>query len=172
MKSLQSLLILLSISAATVAQDSESLIHLLNPVSKEDPAKLSPAQMAKVKHLEQSKAYKRVQLVKVGNLTKIQEKGVLTFTVPGNGETFTYFAQKVDVQSELDFTWAGASADKLSTAIFICKKGKLSGTFSLIERPFQLIYPCGRSFQLYSTDEGISVLTEGRTDLNLNCEVE
>lgn len=159
--------VLLFISFAGVnqrvsAQEEKSVTTLITSASQEDKLKLSVGNTSKITKIEKSKKYKQVQLVKVGNLAKIQKKGVLTFTIPGSGESVTYFAKKVDAQSELDFTWVGVSADKLSTAIFICKNGKLSGTFSIN----------GRSFQLYSTDEGLSVLTEGRTDLNLNCEVE
>jgi hypothetical protein len=63
MKSLQSLVILLLIFTATVAQDSESLMHLLSPASEEDQGKLSPAQRAKIEHLKQNKFYKWVQLL-------------------------------------------------------------------------------------------------------------
>lgn len=150
------------VNQRVLAQEEKSVTDLIISASPEDKSKLSVGSMSKLTKIEQSKRYKQVQLVKVGNLAKIQKKGVLTFTVPGLGETFTYFAQKVVAQSELDFTWIGVSADKLSTAIFICKQGKLSGTFGIN----------GRGFQLSPTDGGLSVLIEDRNDLNLNCEVE
>jgi hypothetical protein len=162
MRFLQSLVILLLISTATVAQEEKSATTLIMSTSPEDRLKLSAANVSKLKKFEQSNRYKQVQLVKVGNLAKIQKKGVLTFTIPGSSESFTYFAQKVDAESELDFTWVGVSANKSSTAIFICKNGKLSGTFAIN----------GRGFQLYPTDAGLSVFFESRTDLPANCEVE
>ena len=190
MRFLQSLVVLLLISTATVAQDSESLINLLTPASEEDQAKLSTAHMAKVEHLRQNKAYKQVQLVKVGNLARIQKKGVLTFTLPGDKNSVTFFAKQVVRTSETDFTWVGASADKLSNAFFICKNGNLSGSFSVSkksfnfyssggfsvnEKTFQLPLSGGfsvdqRSFQLSSLDEVLSILVEGRTDLFTNCD--
>ena len=190
MKSLQSLLILLLISTVTVAQDSSSLIHLLIPASKEDQAKLSPAHMAKIEHLKQNRAYKQVQLVKVGNLARIQKKGVLTFTLPGDKDSVTFFAKQVVGRSETDFTWVGTSADRLSNAFFICKNGNLSGSFSVNKKSFNFYSSGGfsvnektfelpssggfsvdqRSFQLSSSDEALSVLVEDRTDLPVNCD--
>lgn len=150
------------VNQRVLAQEGKSLTDLIISASPEDKLKLPVGNVSKLTKIEQSKKYKQVQLVKVGNLAKIQKKGVLTFTIPGLSETFTYFAQKVVAQSELDFTWIGVSADKLSTAIFICKNGELSGTFGIN----------GRGFQLSPTDGGLSVLIEDRNDLNLNCEVE
>jgi hypothetical protein len=150
------------VNQRVLAQEEKSVTTLIISASEEDKSKLSVGNASKLKKFEQSNRYKQVQLVKVGNLAKIQKKGVLKFSIPGSNETFTYFAKTVDARSESDFTWVGYSADKLSTALFICKNGKLSGTFSFD----------GRSFRLYPTDAGLSVFFESRTDLDVNCEVE
>jgi hypothetical protein len=139
MRFLQLLVILLLISTATVAQEGKSVTTLLTPASEEDQAKLSIAYMAKVEHLKKVKAYKQVQLVKVGNLAKIQKEGVLTFTLPGDKDSVTFFASQVMETSETDFSWVGASADKLSNAFFICKNGNLSGSFSVSKSPSTFI---------------------------------
>ena len=165
-------MLFVSVNQPILAQKSESSINLLISASEEDQAKLATAYRAKVKHIEQAGRFKRVQLVKVGNLAKIQKKGVLTFTVPGSSDRITFIAREVKAMSESDFTWVGYSAHKLSTAIFICKNGELSGTFSINGGPFELFYPNGRGFQLYSLGEGLSVLLEGRTDLSISCDAK
>lgn len=145
-----------------LAQEGKSTITLLSPVSQEDQSKLSAQNSSTFERFKRSEVYKQVQLVKVGNLAKIQKKGILTFAVPGFEKSVTFFSKTVEARSEADFKWVGASADKLSTAIFISKNGNLSGAFNINER----------SFQLFSAGDELSMLLEDRTDLGLQCNVE
>lgn len=130
-----------------LAQESKSAVTLLAPVSQKDQSKLSAQNRSKFERFGQSAYYKQVQLVKVGNLAKIQKKGVLTFTIPGSEKGFTFYSKTVEARSESDFKWIGVSVDKLSTAIFISKNGNLSGPSTLMRNPFSFSrrktgYPC------------------------------
>lgn len=141
------------------AQDYRSTTTLLSPIPQEEQAKLSVYAATKFKQLEQDEQFKQVQLVKVGNLAKIQKKGVLTFKIPGTEKTSTFFSREVTAESENDFKWVGVSENNMETAIFMSEKGKVYGTFSSGKR----------HFQLFSIEEGISVLIEERTDLINSC---
>ncbi len=110
------------------------------------PAKLQE----KLGNIETNVLHKRVQYVRLGNLAKIQKNGVLTFSIPGAGKTATFNARRVEAESEQDFLWVGKSDDQRYQAIFICKKGRLSGSFETK----------GGYYQVYTTEEGISVLLE------------
>lgn len=142
-----------------LAQGEKSTTVLINPAPQEDWSKLSDSNASKLRGLQQSGTYKWLLLVRVGNLAKIQKEGILTFTIPGTGENATYKAKKVIAYSESDFTWYGVSAD--GEALFLCKKGRLTGNFNVR----------GRSFQLSSIEgeDELSVLTETPTDREIKC---
>lgn len=144
------------------AQSSKSTVNFLTPVSQEEQSKLSARNTSKLAQVKQPELHKQVQLVKVGNLAKIQKKGVLSFTVPGAQKSVTFYAGTVEAASEDDFKWIGTSADKLSTAIFISKQGKVYGSFNINNQ----------YFQLFSAEDGLSILIEDRNDLNLSCPSE
>jgi Metallo-peptidase family M12/Secretion system C-terminal sorting domain len=104
----------------------------------------------KLGNIERNALHKQVQYVRLGNLAKIQKNGVLTFSIPGANKTVTFNARRVEAESDQDFLWVGKSDDQLHQAIFICKKGKLSGS----------IETKGGYYQVYTTEEGIGILLE------------
>lgn len=141
------------------AQGEKSTTVLITPAPQEDWSKLSDSSASKLRRIQQSGTYKQLLLVRAGNLAKIQKEGILTFTIPGSGESATYKAKKVVAISEPDFTWYGESTN--GDALFICKNERLSGSFRVNRRSFEL-YP------IEGEDE-FSVLTESPTDRELEC---
>lgn len=153
---------LAGINLPVSAQEEKSTTILITPASQADKSELSESSASKFTRMQQSETYGLVMLVKVGNLAKIQKNGVLTFDMPGSGESATYKAKKVVAYSETDFTWSGASAD--GEALFLCKKGRLTGNFSVRGRSFQLSSIAGEA--------EFSILSENRADLEIRCDVE
>ncbi len=115
-----------------------------------DKGNFSAKLREKMTNVEKSPVHKRTMYVQVGNLAKIQKNGILTFSVPGGGSPFTFLARRVEAESERDFIWTGVSDEGLYQAFFICKQGKLSGSFTSKHG----------NYQLYATDEGVSMLME------------
>lgn len=151
---------LIGMNVPVSAQEKKSNTVLIAPASQADNTELSDISMAKLTRMQKSGTYGLVLLVRVGNLAKIQKNGVLTFNLPGSGESLTYKATKVIAYSESDFIWSGSSAH--GEASFICKNGRLSGTFRFD----------GKYFELYNIEGGLHVLTHLRTDLEVRCDVE
>jgi hypothetical protein len=146
----------------SLAQEPKSNVNFLSALSQDDELKLSAKNVSQAKQLDQMKIHKKIQLIKVGNLAKVQKKGVLSFTLPGDEERITFYAKSVNAESEATYKWIGHSTDKLSTAIFISKNDYVTGSFNVNNR----------YFQLYPAEDGISILIEERTDLNLKCDTE
>lgn len=151
---------LTAMSHSVSAQEEKSTTVLIAPASQADKSGLSDSSTSKLTRMQQSGTYGLLLLVKVGNLAKIQKNGVLTFTIPGSGESVTYKAKKVVAYSESDFTWYGSSDN--GDALFICKNGELSGTFRFNKK----------FFELYNIEGEFYVLSHIRTDLEIKCDTE
>lgn len=151
---------LAAMNLSVSAQEEKSTTVLIAPASQADKSGLSDSSTSKLTRMEQSGTYGLILLVKVGNLAKIQKNGVLTFNIPGSGESLTYKATKVIAYSESDFTWSGSSAN--GEASFICKNGVLSGAFRFNKK----------FFELYNIEGEFYVLSHIRTDLEINCDTE
>lgn len=142
-----------------IGQHAKSTTSLFSQASPDDLSKISQQRTGKIQQMERSGLYKQIIPVKIGDLAKIQKKGILTFNIPGSSEELTYYARQVDAESETDFKWMGASKDGVSTALFICEKGQLFGAFRF----------GNRHFQVFTLENGISVLQEDRNDLEAHC---
>ncbi|MCF0060619.1 M12 family metallo-peptidase [Dyadobacter chenwenxiniae] len=151
------LLLLVAISSV-VGQSTGSETDLFTVISK-DEVSLQATVSEKINKMNGSRLYQQIVPVKIGRIPRIQKNGVLTFSIPGSQEKFTFIAQKVNAESDLDFVWYGHSKDYLSTATFISEKGAISGAFNVGKR----------YFQVYTLDDGISILQEDRTDITVQC---
>ncbi|MCF0072201.1 M12 family metallo-peptidase [Dyadobacter sp. CY261] len=145
-----------------IGQQANSTTSLFSLASQDDLSKISQQRAGKIQQMERTGLYKQVLPVKIGDLAKIQKKGVLTFNIPGSSEELTYYARQVDVESETEFKWMGVSKDEVSTALFICEKGQLFGAFRFNNR----------HFQVFTLENGISVLQEDRNDLEAHCDAD
>lgn len=146
----------------SIAQISKSTTTLFTPLTQEGLQKAKPTNVTKFRSLQGTGLYKQITPVQIGNLAKIQKDGALSFSLPGSFEKQTFYAEKVDAESEMNFKWFGLSKDKSSSATFISVNGAVSGTFSIGKR----------HFQVFTIEDGFSILQEDRTDLQFNCSSE
>lgn len=129
----------LYLTGTSFSQISErSVKELFIPMEDTDLSKAAPARSDKYSQLKRSGIHKNIFPVKVGKLAKIQKNGVLKFNIPGSADAVTFIARKVDAQNDDDFYWYGTSADQRNTALFNSEKGRLSGSFNVGDRYFQL----------------------------------
>ncbi|OJV17183.1 MAG: hypothetical protein BGO21_07320 [Dyadobacter sp. 50-39] len=126
-------------TTVSIAQGKEQVQNeLFTLIADTDLAKVAPARSDKYSQLKRSRIYKNIFAVKVGKLAKIQRNGVLKFNIPGSAEEVTIVAKKVDAQNDDDFYWYGTSENQRNTALFNSEKGRLSGSFNVGDRYFQL----------------------------------
>ncbi|CCH56543.1 hypothetical protein BN8_05893 [Fibrisoma limi BUZ 3] len=136
------------------------LAQELFTLQQSDKSRFSANLQGKMEKIEKNPVHKRTMYVQVGNLAKIQQNGKLTFTIPNTGGPITFLARRVEAESERDFTWVGKSEDGLYQAIFVSKQGKLSGS---IESKYG-------NYQLYGTDESVSLLMEVDLSKSKECK--
>ncbi len=93
----------------------------------------------KAEKLEKLPHARKVHYVQMGNLAKMQQKGVLTFTVPDVVRKITAKAIRVEAQSEQNYKWFGTVAgEETGHVIISCENGKMTGSIAVDERSFEL----------------------------------
>jgi hypothetical protein len=83
---------------------------------------------------------KNVYLVRLGNINKFQENGLVQFKLP-SGDVISAEVEDIDYKSENDFVWSGTVRGKLQGSIVISssQEGQI-GTINTDEKLFE-IYP-------------------------------
>jgi len=114
----------------------------------EKETNLNSAQRQKLEIYRGNPVYKEVQLVKVGNLREQQNKGILTFQIPGRKGELIAKVTYVDLISESEYTWNGefTGNDEGSIAI-LTKDGAVFGQMNI-------------GTEAYSLKEGKNVLLQ------------
>jgi hypothetical protein len=74
----------------------------------------------------------KLDYVKIGSLAKVQKKGILSFSIPGQSKKVTATATFVEYFSESKYKWYGKTDNGLGDVIVLCDSGKISAHISYL----------------------------------------
>lgn len=137
----------LPVHAQTTAND------FITPVTVSQLSLSTKAQET-LARVQKNPIYQQIQLVRLGNLAKIQQNGQLTFSLPGNPKPLIATASRVVAQSESTYDWYGELLNGVGHANFLCREGKITANISIGD----LVY------EIYHLDNDIHVLLNAFLD--------
>ncbi|HYG38545.1 MAG TPA: zinc-dependent metalloprotease [Cytophagales bacterium] len=111
-------------------------------LTKKLKSTLNPKQLKITNELERNMPLRQMKYIKVGNLSKIQKDGTLTFKIPGKPEKYLAKATSVEYESEQNYSWFGTiESDKFDGEIIILSKdGQITAHISIGEEVYQIYH--------------------------------
>ncbi len=141
---------LLSVLGTLTAQAQTGEMFTVT-ATDESKLKLSAKQQEVIEKTKKSKTLKRIDYVKVGDLSKLLSKGELAFTLPSVGRLVAR-TTRLEVINETNYKWTGEinSDDQFGYIYLYSKDGEVSG-YVTVEK---------QSFHLKSLGNGLAALAE------------
>lgn len=128
--------------------------QFLKKITKQEAA-LNQGQLQKLERFEQNALNKNVQLVKVGNLKALQNRGALPIKIPGRNGALVAHATSVEPVSENEFIWNGEFRRKEHGYVtIIAKDGAIYGQINIEDEIYNLQDLGNGKNALIQIDEG------------------
>ena len=125
-------------------------VEFITPLSINPLALTEKAQSA-ISRVQSNTNYREVQYVKIGDLSKIQKNGVLTFSLPGVGKRIVASAVRVTVKSKTEYDWYGELADSLGYVNILYRDGKCTANISVDGHLYEIYHIDGDTHVILTT---------------------
>jgi hypothetical protein len=127
---------LILLNPAGSFSQNQSLFEIIN----EKELSLKSEHSLKLEKLKKNKLYKSIELIKLGNVSKLSKtnNGALPIKIPGI--TKSYIAKPVEIEyfSEEDFIWRGEFKKDNGYINLICKNNEIFGNIQIGDRFFEI----------------------------------
>ena len=110
----------------------------------------------KLEQLKKNKLYKNVQLIKLGNVSKLSNdnNGVLPIVIPGINKSLVAKPSEIEYISDENYVWKGDFKKVDGYVKLICKNNEIFGSIQVDDK----------FFEIQSFEPGINVLIEYNND--------
>ncbi|PJA95794.1 MAG: hypothetical protein CO129_09905 [Ignavibacteriales bacterium CG_4_9_14_3_um_filter_34_10] len=127
--------LILLIPVKTFSQN-QSLFEITN----EKELLLTNEHSQKLEKLKKNKLYKSIELIKLGNVSKISKtnNGALPIKIPGITKSYVAKPVEIEYSSEENFIWKGEFKKDDGYIKLICKNGEIFGNIQINNRFFEI----------------------------------
>jgi hypothetical protein len=140
-------LLTLLVSLSCLAQYATTEGEFMTPVFL-NKASLNAQQKQMADKIQTLPYQKGIQYVQINSLAKVQKKGVLTFTIPGQKNPLSFQVSHVEAQDPQNYTWYGQLLNGVGSAVLISENGTVYGSFQVENQ----------TYRLYGIDKNTSAL--------------